>query len=104
MGLGGVAKIRLSEAGEKAAAQRLLVVDKIDPLERREAENSAKKVEAARSMIFAQCAKAYIDSHTAGWRKAKQSKAKQSKAKQSKAKQSKACSAMDEYPRNVRLS
>ena len=94
MGLGGLAKIGLAGARKKAAAQRLLVVDKIDPLERREAENSAKKVEAARSMIFAQCAKAYIDSHTAGWRNAKQSKAKQSKA----------CSAMDEYPRNVRLS
>jgi Arm DNA-binding domain len=71
MGLGGLAKIGLADARKKAAAQRLLLVDKIDPLQRREAENSAKKVEAARSMIFAQCAKAYIDSHTAGWRNAK---------------------------------
>jgi integrase len=71
MGLGGLAKIGLGDARKKAAAQRLLLVDKIDPLERREAQNSAKKVEGARSMTFAQCAKAYIDSHTAGWRNAK---------------------------------
>jgi integrase len=71
MGLGGLAKIGLADARKKAAAQRLLLVDKIDPLKRREAENSAKKVEAARSMTFAQCARAYIDSHTAGWRNAK---------------------------------
>ena len=71
MGLGGLAKIGLADARKKAAAQRLLLVDKIDPLKRREAENSAKKVEAARSMTFAQCAKGYIDSHTAGWRNAK---------------------------------
>jgi integrase len=71
MGLGGLSKIGLADARKKAAAQRLLLVDKVDPLERREVENSAKKVEAARSMTFAQCAKAYIESHTAGWRNAK---------------------------------
>jgi integrase len=71
MGLGGLSKIGLADARKKAAAQRLLLVDRVDPLDRREVENSAKKVEAARSMTFAQCAKAYIDSHTAGWRNAK---------------------------------
>jgi integrase len=71
MGLGGLAKIGLADARKKAAAQRLLLVDKIDPLERRQAENSAKKVEGARSITFAQCARAYIDSHSAGWRNAK---------------------------------
>jgi integrase len=71
MGLGGLAKIGLGDARKKAAAQRLLLVDKIDPLERREAENSAKKIEAARSMTFDQCAAAYIEAHKAGWRSAK---------------------------------
>jgi len=85
MGLGGLAKIGLADARKKAAAQRLLLVDKVDPLERREAENSAKKVEAARSVTFAQCAKSYIDSHNRMARR-------------------QACSAMGEYPRNVRLS
>ena len=32
MGLGGLAKIGLADARKKAAAQRLLLVDKIDPL------------------------------------------------------------------------
>jgi integrase len=71
MGLGGLAKIGLGDARKKAAAQRLLLVDKVDPLERREAENSAKKIEAARSMTFAQCGVAYIEAHKAGWRSAK---------------------------------
>jgi integrase len=71
MGLGGLAKIGLGDARKKAAAQRLLLVEKVDPLERREAENSAKKIEAARSMTFDQCAAAYIEAHKAGWRSAK---------------------------------
>ena len=71
MGLGGLTKIGLADARKKAAAQRLLLVDKVDPLERREAENSAKKIEAARSVTFDQCAKAYIEAHKTGWRNAK---------------------------------
>jgi integrase len=71
MGLGGLVKVGLADARKRAAAQRLLLVDKVDPLERREAESSAKKMEAARSMTFDQCAKGYIESHKAGWRNAK---------------------------------
>jgi len=71
MGLGGLAKVGLADARKRAAAQRLLLVDKIDPLKKREAENSAKKIKATRSITFGQCAKAYIDSHAAGWRNAK---------------------------------
>ena len=71
MGLGGLTKIGLADARKKAAAQRLLLVDKVDPLERREAENNAKKIEAARSVTFDQCAKAYIEAHKTGWRNAK---------------------------------
>ena len=71
MGLGGLAKIGLADARKKAAAQRLLLVEKIDPLERREAENSAKKTEAARSIRFEQCAKTYIEAHRVGWRNVK---------------------------------
>jgi integrase len=71
MGLGGLLKVSLAEARRRAAAQRLLLVDKIDPLKKREAENSAKKIKAARSITFGQCAKAYVGSHAAGWRNAK---------------------------------
>jgi integrase len=71
MGLGGLAKVGLANARKKAAEQRLLLVDKIDPIERRKAERGAKKIEAARAMTFDDCAAAYIKAHEAGWRHAK---------------------------------
>jgi integrase len=71
MGLGGLSKVGLADARKKAAEHRLLLVDKVDPIERREAANSAKKIEAARSMTFQDCATAYIKTHEAGWRNAK---------------------------------
>lgn len=71
MGLGGLTKVGLADARKRAATQRLLLVDKIDPLTQRETENSAKKIETARSMTFDQCAKAYIETYRAGWRNAK---------------------------------
>ena len=52
MGLGGLSKIGLADARRKAAAQRVLLSDRVDPLHRREAENAAKKIEAARAMSF----------------------------------------------------
>src|SRR5262249_36828413 len=58
-------------ARKKAAAQRALLSDKIDPLERREAENAAKKIKAARLMMFDECAEAYIKAHEPSWRNPK---------------------------------
>ena len=60
MGLGGLSKLGLGDARKKAAEQRLLLVAKIDPLARRKAGNTAKKIEAARSMTFDDCAAAYM--------------------------------------------
>jgi integrase len=71
MGLGGASKISLADARRRASAQRLLLVDKVDPLERREAESSAKKIESARALTFGDCASAYIKAHETGWRNAK---------------------------------
>src|SRR5262249_47379810 len=71
MGLGGLLKVSLAEARRKAAVQRALLVDKIDPLRRRQTENAAKKVEAARSMTFDECASAYIRAHEVSWQNAK---------------------------------
>jgi integrase len=67
----GLPKVGLADARKKAAEQRLLLVDKIDPIERRKAERGAKKIEAARAMTFDDCAAAYIKAHEAGWRHAK---------------------------------
>src|SRR5207248_9373403 len=71
MGLGGLSKIGLADARRKAAAQRVLLSDRVDPLHRREAENAAKKIEAARAMSFGDCAAAYIKAHEASWRNPK---------------------------------
>jgi Arm DNA-binding domain len=71
MGLGPLHTVSLAEARQRAANARLLVLDKIDPLERRREEAQRKKLEAAKAMTFKQCTAAYIDTHKAGWRNAK---------------------------------
>jgi integrase len=71
MGLGGASKIGLADARKRASAQRLLLVDKVDPLARRAAETSAQKIEAARGMTFEEAARAYIKAHEPSWRNAK---------------------------------
>jgi len=71
MGLGGLAKVGLADARKRAGVHRLLLADKVDPIEKREAENSAKKIEAARSMTFDECVTRYIKAHEVGWRNAK---------------------------------
>jgi len=70
MGLGGLLNVALADARRRAAVQRALLVDKIDPLERRQAENAAKKIEAARSITFDQCASAYMKAHEISWQNA----------------------------------
>src|SRR5262249_42405942 len=42
MGLGGVTKVGLADARKKAAEQRLLLADRIDPIVRRKGEHGAK--------------------------------------------------------------
>ena len=71
MGLGGLLNVALADARRRAAVQRALLIDKIDPLEHRQAENAAKKIEAARSITFDQCASAYIKAHEISWQNAK---------------------------------
>jgi integrase len=71
MGLGSIRTVTLSLARKRATEHRLLLVDKIDPIEHRKAALAAKKVEAARTMTFDECAAAYIRAHEVGWRHAK---------------------------------
>jgi integrase len=71
MGLGGLDDVSLAEARERAAAARKLHKDGEDPKAVRDAARLAKRVEAAKAMTFAQCAKAYINTHSAGWRSPK---------------------------------
>jgi integrase len=68
MGLGGLAKVGLADARKKAAEQRLLLADKIDPIELRKVKRGEKKVEAACAMTFDHCAAAYIKAYEGSWR------------------------------------
>src|SRR5436190_495124 len=68
MGLGGLAKVGLADARKKAAEKRLLLADKIDPIERRKAVRGEKKIEATRTVTFDDCAAAYIKAHEPSWR------------------------------------
>jgi integrase len=71
MGLGGFTKVGLADARKKAAAERLLLADKVDPLVKRQVERGEQKAKAARAMTFKDCADAYVKAHKAGWRNAK---------------------------------
>ena len=74
MGLGGVGDLSLAEAREKAREQRRMVLDGVDPIEKRRAERVAKAVDKAKAMTFEQCATAYIQAHQTGWRNEKHRK------------------------------
>lgn len=74
MGLGPYPTITLAEARDRAAKCRRLVVDGKDPIERRDAEQTRTRLEAAKAITFRQAAKFYMDSQRAGWRNAKHGK------------------------------
>ena len=71
MGLGPLHSVGLPEAREKAAAQRGLLSQGIDPITARDEELQRKATEAAKAITFNQCAKLYIESHRPGWRNEK---------------------------------
>jgi integrase len=71
MGLGSFNVYSLAEAREKAAAARKLKSDGIDPIEHRNAQRTAARLEVAKAITFAECATAYIAAHEAGWKNAK---------------------------------
>jgi integrase len=71
MGLGPLHIISLSDARSQAAECRRLRLDGIDPIEARTAKRDEAKLEAAKSMTFDACSKAYIEAHETGWQNAK---------------------------------
>ncbi|MBI3041472.1 MAG: integrase arm-type DNA-binding domain-containing protein [Betaproteobacteria bacterium] len=71
MGLGPLHSVALSEAREKAGAQRAALKSGLDPIAAKEEGTRRKAVEAAKVLTFSQCAVAYIDSHKAGWKSSK---------------------------------
>jgi integrase len=67
MGIGPLHTVSLAEARKRAAAARLKVLDRIDPVEEKHAGRNQKKVEKARAVTFGKCAADYIASHRAVW-------------------------------------
>jgi integrase len=73
-GLGPYPEVSLADARAKAFEWRRLLVEGVDPLEQRNTQRAAARVEGAKSIIFDDCARAYIAAHDPGWRNRKHAK------------------------------
>jgi integrase len=71
MGLGGLHKVSLDRARQKAAEARAKLGDGIDPVAERQANLDADRVAVARRVTFSEAAKSYIKAHTPTWQNAK---------------------------------
>lgn len=67
MGLGSINALTLAEAREQARENRKLLLEKIDPIEAR----NAAQAEIMGSLTFNECATKYIEAHRAGWKNEK---------------------------------
>jgi len=70
MGLGSVSLVSLAEARAKRDDCRRLLIQKIDPLDARKANDAKQMLAAARGMTFQQCAESYIKEYKGGWKNA----------------------------------
>jgi integrase len=61
MGLGAYHTISIHEAREKARVFRQQILNGFDPMEKREAEHLARKMEASKRVTFAVCAMEWLD-------------------------------------------
>lgn len=71
MGLGPASDVTLAQARDAAHAARQLVRDGKDPIEHRNEQRAAVKVEAAKAVAFQPFAEQFIATHKPGWRNAK---------------------------------
>ena len=71
MGLGRYPDISLAEARIAASEARKLRARGEDPIEARDAQRSQQQAEAARSVTFRHCAKAYLAARSGEWKNAK---------------------------------
>ncbi len=67
MGLGSLHVVSLKAARDLADTNRLLIAERLDPIEHRLAEHSKLAADTAARKTFKQCAETYVDSHEAGW-------------------------------------
>lgn len=71
MGLGSVHTVPLKLARERAAEQRLKLLDADDPIEKRKAERLEKLAASATMLTFKEAAEQYIKAHRPGWKNIK---------------------------------
>jgi integrase len=71
MGLGPLHSVTLAQARERAAQQRALLVDRIDPIEARAAARAGEALARAKTISFSDCAHQYIAAHRASWKNEK---------------------------------
>jgi integrase len=71
MGLGPLHTISLAEARELATEKRKLLLRGLDPIDERNTERTARRLEVAKAMTFDQCAAAYIADNKVAWRNPK---------------------------------
>jgi integrase len=71
MGLGPLHTVNLTEARACANECRKLRLAGKDPIEERDSAEVARRLQAAKSMTFKECAQAYIETHRIGWKNAK---------------------------------
>jgi integrase len=67
MGLGPVHTLNLTEAREKARECRQLLLEGIDPIERRKEARAAARLEQAKAMTFEQCSSAFMAAKETEW-------------------------------------
>lgn len=71
MGLGSLNTFTLAEARERARAQRQLLADRIDPIERKMAESDRQAREAKERLPFKEAAEKFLAVHRDQWSNAK---------------------------------
>jgi integrase len=70
MGLGSLRDVSLAQARSLARANRLTLVEGLDPIAARQARRQGIRLAAARAITFRQCAEKYIAAHRPSWRSA----------------------------------
>jgi len=71
MGLGSINAFTLAEARQRATAQRKLLADGTNPLEKKRSDQLTRRMAEASIITFDKAATAYIDSNSPAWRNAK---------------------------------
>ncbi|MCE4062687.1 tyrosine-type recombinase/integrase [Pandoraea sputorum] len=71
MGLGPLHTVSLAEARVKALEVRKQLLEGIDPLNAKQQDRALTEASALKTTTFDECATAYIDVHSSGWKNAK---------------------------------